>query len=210
MEGSYSKSLEMYLKIGSQLSRHNLRNIEDNVLDSVLDRGDVKYSDPESYSRHKHVMKMVKSNELHRLLVDATIDENEELPPIVALICLVGLKDAGQFIIEHCMLPESKSYSTQAMALSLPLDLVAKQFKAYPKLLLWLLQDILCNRPEIYVKFPNTAVPPSSVTKLHKIHFDLLVEFGKTDSMPKRKLSDIPSFDDSSKQSPMLIFLKVS
>ena len=209
MEGSYSKALEMYLKIGSQLSRHNLRNIEDDVLDSVFDR-DVKYSDPESYSRHKHVMKMVKSNELHRLLVDATIVENEERPPIVALICLVGLEDAGQFIIEHCMLPESKSCSTQAVALSLSLDLVAKQLKAYPKLLLWLLQDILCNRPEIYVKFPNTAVPPSSVTKLHKIHFDLLVEFGRTDSMPKMKLSDIPSFDDITRQSPMLIFLKVS
>jgi len=209
MEGSYSKSLEMYLKIGSQLSRHNLRSIEDNVLDSVLER-DVKYSDPVSYSQHKHVMKMVKSNELHRLLVDATIMENEEVPPIVALICLVGLEDSGQFIIEHCVLPESKSYSTQSTALSLPLDLVSKQLKAYPKLLLWLLQNILCNRPEIYVKFPNTAVPPSSVTKLHKIHFDLLVEFGKTGSIPKRKLSNIPSFDEFTQQSPMLIFLKVS
>ena len=207
MEGSYSKALEMYLKIGSQLLPYNLKNIELNLLDSILER-DCIYSDPASYRRHLHVLKMVKSNELHRLLVVSAVDDEEETP-LVALISLVGLEDAGQFIIDHCMLPESKAYATHATSLSLPIDLVAKQLKSYPKLLFWLLHNILCNKPEIYVTFPNTAVPPSSVTKLHKVHFDLLIKFEKQ-NMPERKLSSIPSFDELNRQSPLLVFLKVS
>jgi len=178
------------------------------LLDSILER-DYTYSDPASYHRYAHVMKMVKSNELHRLLVDAAAVDNEEDPPLVAFICLVGLEDAGRFIIDHCMLPESKSYATQATSVSLPIDLVAKQLKAYPKLLFWLLHNLLCSRPEIYVTFPNTAVPPSSVTKLHKIHFALLVEFEKHD-IPERQLSNILSFDELNRQSPLLKYLKVS
>merc|ERR1740124_2035923 len=122
--------------------------------------------------------------------------------PVIALICLVGLDLPGRFLVEHCPLPKSGStlrHSSSTTTIqsahtsasspppppppppppssALPIDLLAARFQSRPGLLHWLLDLVFREKPEVYVKFPNTAVPPKTVTDLHRLHFGLHVEF---------------------------------
>jgi hypothetical protein len=210
IEGNTRKALQYYLMIGSEYEIDILDDMSNSALQQVLKDDLTVSSNSKVHCRYKHLLSFIRSNELHKVLLESEIGEKYEMPPLVALLCLVGLRYAGQFIVDHCVLPDSKGYATQVDIIWFPLDLVTSQLKNYPKLMLWFLHNVLCNRPEIYVNFPNTAVPPTTVTKLHKIHFDLLVTFDNKSISPKRKLSDIPSFDELKKESSMLKFLKVS
>ena len=119
--------------------------------------------------------------------------------PVIALICLVGLDLTGRFLVEHCTLPKSGStlrHSSSTTTIqsahtsasshpspppppssALPIDLLAARFQSRPGLLHWFLDLVFREKPEVYVKFPNTAVPPKTVTDLHRLHFGLHVEF---------------------------------
>ena len=103
----------------------------------------------------------------------------------------------------------SSSNSANENRSDLPINHVAAQLSAYPKLLYWFLQRIFIEKPEIYVQFPNTAVPPSSVTDLHRSHFNLHVDYADQSFDESTRLTSIPSFEQLRYESPFLIFLKV-
>ena len=206
MEGNFSQSLKMFIMLGAQNSSGQLSSIENMAVKSVF-QPEAQYVDPPYHDRYKHVLTLVETNELHRVLLDT--DNEGTLPPLVAFTCLVGLQDAGRFIIDHCILPESEDVSSGASIMSFPLDMVANQLEDYPKLLLWFLHSVISFKPEIYVKFPNTAVPSPAVTSLHQIHFELYIKFADRTNKSERKLSEVPSFDEIHKESALLRFLKV-
>jgi hypothetical protein len=212
IEGDTRNALLSYLVVGSEYAIEILDEMSNTALQQVLKHDFRVFPDSKFHCRFSHVLTFIQSEELHKLLIDPDVIGRQEVPPIMSLICLVGLQNAGSFIVNHCILPESKGYSTKVGngAVWFPIDMVANQLNNYPKLLLWLLHNILINRPEIYVNFPNTAVPPTAVTKLHKAHFDLLVTFDDQSYFPDRRLADIPSFEELKKESSMLMFLKVS
>lgn len=69
------------------------------------------------------------------------------------------------------------------------------------------------------MKFPNTAVPPSAVTDLHRLHFELHVKFaldrqsylnGKVHSATsvRTRLAEFPSYENLEEESPLMSFLK--
>lgn len=205
-------ALLSYLVVGSEYAIDILEDMSNTALQQVLKDDATMFSDSKLNCRFKHVLTFIQSAELHKLLTDPEAIRRLEVPPIVSLICLVGLHNTGPFIVDHCVLPDSKGYSSQVGrgAICFPINMVANQLKNYPKLLLWLLHNILVNRPEIYVNFPNTAVPPTTVTKLHKAHFDLLVAFDDKSYVPERRLSDILSFVEIRRESSMLKFLKAA
>ena len=207
MEGLYTKSLEIYVKLGAEKLAEKISLIENLAMKSVF-RPKSKYVDPAYHDRYKHVLTLVEINELHTMLLGTS--SGGTTPPLVAFICLVGLRDAGQFVIDNCILPDTEDAVSSPNTMGFPLDQVASQFEAYPKLLLWFLHSIISCKPEIYVKFPNTAVPSPAVTKLHQTHFDLYVKFVERKSKGAKKLSQIPSFEEIHKESTLLKFLKVS
>jgi len=160
---------------------------------------------------------MIESYDLHRSLLkkrtSGRSDTSKNLPPLVSLICLVGLEETGNFIIQHCTLPRSKpstSASTSENRSDLPITQVAAQLNPYPKLLYWFLQRIFYEKPDIYVQFPNTAVPPSAVTDLHRIHFNLHVDYADRAFDESKKLTSIPTFEELRFESPMMKFLKAA
>ncbi len=206
MEGDFSQCLKTYVALGAHNSSDQLTSVEVMAMKSVF-REDSKYVEPAIHNRYKHVLILVETNELHKVLLSPSAEG--AVAPLVALICLIGLQDAGRYIVDHCVLPESDSASEGSSIMSLPLDRVAKQLEDHPKLLLWFLHSIIASKPEIYVKFPNTAVPSPAVTRLHQIHFDLYVKFSDRTKKVNRELSDIPSFDEIHKESAILRFLKV-
>lgn len=206
MQGNAEESIEYLIKVGEELLLHGLAKLEDNALssiganDSASRRSKFIHTD-----RYLHVLQIIESYDLQYLLLQV---KNEEkcAPRLISLLALVGLDYGARFIIKHCSLPESDSNGRRY----LPIDEIANQVRPYPKILLWILHSILLYKPEVYVKFPNTAVPPSAVTNLHREHFSLYVQFADRQDIPKRKLSKIPSFDEIRKESPLLQFLKAA
>eukprot|EP00591_Stephanopyxis_turris_P008417 CAMPEP_0195512086 /NCGR_PEP_ID=MMETSP0794_2-20130614/4176_1 /TAXON_ID=515487 /ORGANISM="Stephanopyxis turris, Strain CCMP 815" /LENGTH=553 /DNA_ID=CAMNT_0040639809 /DNA_START=45 /DNA_END=1706 /DNA_ORIENTATION=- len=113
-------------------------------------------------------------------------------PPIVSLIQLVGLNLAGKFLIKNCVPTASSTTTTTSdhnhnssagdasrhIDAPLPFTLVASQLASHPKLLHWYLHMIFLHRPDIYVSFPNTAIPPSKeILELHRQHLELYVRY---------------------------------
>jgi len=158
--------------------------------------------------------------------------------PLIALICLVGLDLTGHFLVEHCTLPKlrhssstttvhstnsygysSSSPFSSSSSSALPINLLASQLESRPKLLHWFLNLLFWEKPEVYVKFPNTAVPPSAVTDLHRLHFELHVEFALDHRQSSRlvhrgsvrkRLAVVPSYEDMEVESPLMSFLKLA
>jgi hypothetical protein len=145
---------------------------------------------------------------------------------VVALVQLIGLDEAGDFLVEHCvpppvtdsslpLSPQARSSSVvktqdkQSGNESLPINVVADQLRPHPKLLHWYLHEIFTKKPEMYVKFPRTAVPPRSVTELHRLHLELYVQYtDKRDSA--EALSGTEAYNLDRMTTPLLSFLKVS
>ena len=207
MKGNFSRSLEAYINLGVHQSTDSIQSIEQNALKIVFEPK-FQYLDPPQHDRFKHTLTMVETNDLHSVLLAVGRDN---VPPLVALICLVGLRDGGNFIVDYCSLPESEDVSAGGRIFSFPLDMVAEQFMEFPALLLWLLHTVMSIKPDIYVQFPNTAVPSPAVTKLHQIHFDLYIKFTDRRKKSGMLLSDIPSFDEMkmNEENTLLRFLKV-
>ena len=212
MKGLYKECLYNYLALASFID-HPISLIEEEALESVVNSTTGKASN----DRYKHVLTIIETYDLHRALLKSSNglnDYSEALPPLVCLICIIGLKESGHFILQHCTLPRSTRPPTPSMASEdrsdLPINQVAAQFNPYPKLLHWFLQMIFLEKPEIYVQFPNTAVPPSAVTDLHRIHFNLHVDYADRSFDETKKLTAIPTFDELKYESPLMKFLKVS
>jgi hypothetical protein len=207
MDGKYRKCLHYYLEIGAIYSLSHLEGIEDDALNFAFSKSKKSLG---KKHRYKHLLKLVISNELQSALLDLKI-KSKGVPALLCFICLLGLEAVRDFLIDYTVLPDNKNFSVQTTAYSLQVDAVSMAFKGYPKLQLWFLQSILIHKPEIYVNFPNTAVPPSVIKNLHKTHFDLLVKFeDRENSFQKKKLSVIPTFDEVQNESPLLKFLKVN
>lgn len=232
MKGDHKKSLKLHLAVGaryptalSDLESKAIRMV--NSTNTVTDTGStmkvVTAKAAVSSLPYHRILGYIEYHHLHWCLLDTQFlcFENSDVnhaekpppPPILALICLVGLELSGCFLVDHCSLPSSTKSASRRhhtrRPQTLPLDLVAEQLSTTPELLHWYLTQIFLHKPEVYVKFPNTAVPPRAVTDLHRTHLELHIKYAVDTADKKRKLSDIPSFDDADAETPLLAFLKV-
>ena len=229
MKGRHKMALRCFLAIGCLHISPDVQSVEDSAIDSVNGK-EIRGKGPGN-SQYGFVLSMIEFHHLHQCLLDDTFlassvsDERKKLPtPLVALMQLVGLEDAGDFLVEHCVPPfisrPSLPLSPQSSSgtetderqngnETLPINLVADQLRPHPKLLHWYLHQIFTNKPEIYVKFPRTAVPPRLVTELHRSHLELYIEY--TDKRDSAKaLAGTETYNLERMTTPLLSFLKVS
>ena len=223
MNGRYDLALQCFLAIGDLHSSLSLEVLESAAIEEV--------NNPSSNSNnhkpvliedasYEFVLGLIDFQTLHRFLLNKefvrTGDSNFS-PPLFALMRLVGLDLAGDFLINHCVAPEVESVSEAAMAedgfddrirkATLPIDKVAEQLGQSPKILHWYLHRVFTQKPDLYVKFPNTANPPKAVTDLHRRHFDLYVEFGERDTA--KSLAGKEAHKIEAVTTPLLSFLEV-
>eukprot|EP00978_Attheya_sp_CCMP212_P014526 scaffold37028_cov57-Attheya_sp.AAC.17 len=174
---------------------------------------------------YQHVLAMIESHNMQRCLLQNDFLPDIDIPiemlldtsngkesltkqtllsqPISALICLIGLELCGQFLVDNCVAPSGSATGSSTQnekgASNLPLDMVADQLRSRPKLLHWYLHLIFVHKPEIYAKFPSTAVPPRVITDLHRTHLELYVEYDAGHDLSEkekdnRSLVDVQSF----------------
>ena len=231
MKGRYKMALRCFLVIGSLHISPEVSDVEESAILSV---NGAKHRGATTSGQYGFVLAMIEYQHLHQCLLDdrflasSVSDERKSMPtPLVALMQLVGLHAASEFLVEHCIPPpvsrtpnfpvspqsrssiEAKREEKQSGNESLPINLVADQLRPYPKLFHWYLHQIFVNKPEVYVKFPRTAVPPRSVTELHRSHLELYIEY--TDKRDSAKaLSGIETYNLERTTTPLLSFLKVS
>ncbi len=216
MKGMYKECLYNYLSLADDIE-NPISVVEEEAMLLLSN----PYSDFEakpSNERFLHILTLIETHDLHRSLLkkrpSVRNDGSKSLPPLVALFSLVGLEAATNFIIYHCTLPRSTKPSTPNLInenrSDLPINQVAAQLNAYPKILFWFLQRIFSEKPEVYVQFPNTAVPPSAVTDLHRTHFFLHIDYADRTYDETKKLTVIPTFEELNQESPMMKFLKVA
>ena len=217
MKGDYEEALKYNLMLGILYPITKLTDLKNEAIESVL--GENKsIIEQAKYAKNKHILTLIENCDLHYLLLDENLLNIQSTTitktPMVALISLLGLKISGRFLVRAATLPEGRktslSSSPRKSRTTLPIDLIALQLQSCPEFLHWFLHQVFCDRPEIYVKFPNTAVPPSAITDLHRTHFQLHVTFAKRQTHIKGNLSNIPSYDEMGKETPLLTFLKVS
>ena len=241
MEGNYKEALQLYLIFGAHFMTQPLSSLETDAINSITEPN-IIHNMPETRNHHRfsHVLPMIENHQLFNYLLDETFlnsfyeDDNEQssssLPPtsvstlpLAALICLVGLDLSGRFLLEHSILPTISATASSTTTLSssmvevpgtmLPIHSVANQFQTRPKLQLWYLHSIiLLHKPDIYVRFPTTAVPPRIITDLHRIHLELYIQYANRDHQNNLKnLSDVPTtYEDMDMESPLISFLKVA
>jgi hypothetical protein len=127
------------------------------------------------------------------------------------LIQLVGIELVGKFLVEHCVPVLSDQRQTQGRKErrgTLPLDVVASQLEASPKILYWYLDCIFKEKAEVYVKFPNTANPPAAVTQLHRKALDLYIKYAGDQRDSISVLNDVEAYRVGEISTPLLSFLK--
>ena len=124
--------------------------------------------------------------------------------PLYALICLLGLDKSGEFLVENCT-----GASTYKSPIGMPIDAVASRLKPTPKILCWFLNLMLYRKPEHYISFSNTSIPPPSIVELHRCHFELLVDFTDIQSYKVQELLEVPRYDQVHHETPLLYLLKV-
>ena len=233
MMGRYEDSIRLLLSVGLRCSVKDLSDLERDALNSVYaDEPSHQHRNDNIHCSH-HALAMIESHHVHRCLLDEDFLEstnrldiealdsgegkdvnNDTKSPILALIYLVGLDLSAEFLVEHTVLPSASPATSnlkpQELSANLPINMIAHQLRTKPILLHWYLHQIFINKPEVYVKFPNTAVPPRSITELHRIHLDLHIRFAEETDDKERSLADIPSYDKEDVESPLMSFLKVS
>ena len=224
----FDRALGYYLAIGSQCMSDSLSSLEETAVQSVNSFcqnsiistvGQQTKFDNVKYS---HVLSLIELHQLSHILLKRNFffinekDDSAAESPIVALIMLVGLSRAGRFLMDHCSPPEgsvtpidSDGKGSSFSGSNLPIDLVAKQMKSRPKLLYWFLFQVFIHKPDIYVKFPTTAVPPSAITDLHRIQFSLFVEYADEDGTKSSESDQSPAGLTAQKDTPFMAFLRV-
>jgi hypothetical protein len=221
--------LKCFLAIGachSPWSTDELEKLAVDVVNGVADPDTLSKPILVGSSSYEYVLGIIDFHHLHQLLLDkdfiqSSADSKEEKKsfiPLLALLRLVGLQSMGGFLMEHCVSAEFSSFepstnhdeSKEAVRReTLPIDRVAEQLEFSPALLHWYLHLVFRNKPELYVKFPNNAIPPKTVTELHRKHFKLYVEFAGDAKDSAKSLSGTEKYKIEAKTTPLLSFLKV-
>lgn len=232
MQDRHDLALKSLLAIGAIHSPTILESLESRAIEIV---NGCHSTDPEPPVHvgtvcYDYILILIESQHLNQCLLqnDFILSTDSRLyKPLIALLRLVGLQRLGEFLIEHCVASDFKyemslseafpdalpsSYPRQEVQLRepLPFDKVAKQFESSPALFYWYLHLVLTKRPEFYIKFPNNAVPPKTVTSLHRKHFQLYVDFAGELRDSTKALASTQQYNADSTTTPMLLFLKAA
>lgn len=237
MKGQHEEALKLQLAVGANYSERSLTELGNKAIKIV--NASNKSTSPreaapkqELRSSYHHVLGHIEYHHLHWCLLDTQFlssvptgnkrgtEMGANQSPILSLIRLVGLELSGRFLVDHCSLPHPTastgrrqnevSQANRSRSQTLPLDAVAEQLRPTPKILHWYLTQVFLHKPEVYVKFPNTAVPPKAVTDLHRVHLELHIKYAANSPDKDRNLSEVPAYDDANTETPLLMFLKVS
>ncbi|KAG7343199.1 hypothetical protein IV203_021144 [Nitzschia inconspicua] len=232
MQGQYDLALKCFLAIGACHCTESLESFESRAIDIVNGSLLNEFEPPVRIGTfcYDYILVLIESQHLNQCLLqdDFVLSTDSKLyKPLFALLRLVGLQRLGNFLIEHCVSPDFSYNMTLSEASPgvkstdnplhhvqrrepLPLDQVAKQLESSPALLHWYLHLVFTRRPELYIKFPNNAVPPKAVTALHRQHFQLYVDFAGKHRDSTRALASTQQYNAESTSTPMLSFLKAS
>jgi hypothetical protein len=231
MQTDYEMSLKCYLLIGSMYPGESVEVLERRAVKCVNTFRAGEFINDFNHS-YGFVLAMVEHHHLHGCLLNLDFLPREiprVLSPLISLIQLLGLDLVGHFVVEHCVPPPGKvHYGSQGSAASsgksresdvsrstrdgdetIPINLAAEQFQSSPSLLHWYLDLIFRRKPELYIQFPTTAVPPRAVTELHRTHLDLHIEFAE-EKDSALALTEVEAYNHERKTTPLLAFLKAA
>jgi hypothetical protein len=221
MQNRYDLALKTFLAIGTLHSPLSIQQLELEAIDLVNGVAD-SIIEPILFgsSSYTFVLGIIEFHHLHQLLLDDSflpkLQDGSSQTPIFALLRMVGLPLMGKFLIEHCVSPEFSSSTDHRFSReepirkeTLPLDDVADQLGGSPALLHWYLHLVFTKKPELYVKFPNNAIPPKAVTELHREHFKLHVRFAGDAKDSAKSLAGTDVYNVEAKTTPLLSFLRV-
>lgn len=224
MKGRFDDALRALLEIGVTNSHLTLEDVERSALSAFS--SSKKASKSKATNNHVFVLLVIEKYHLHQCLLDPKfLREALSTSPLFALVRLVGLERLGDFLIEHCVAPQgentphslSQVYTPHSQSDktngerrgTLPLDLVAEQLEANQKLLYWYLHLVFVNRPELYVKFPNTANPPRNIVNLHRKAVSLYIKFAGANRDSAALLESTEAYRAIETTTPFLAFLRV-
>ena len=215
-KGQYHAALKYLLLLGSRYGSLSLDELEGSAVQTV--ENEMKASHSSKKFPYAFVLSLIETKHLHQILLDKSLLAGEgAVPPIIALMQLVGVDLAAEFFTENCVSVQSEKriksqqlndFKSTERRGTLPLDAVADQLEASPKILYWYLHCIFLWKPEIYVNFPNTYHPPEAVTRLHRKALDLYIKYAgdKRDSV--NVLRGIEAYRVTEITTPLLSFLK--
>lgn len=221
MMGRFETALRYFLVIGALDTSQTIEDVEENAL------AEVTHLDEESpatrqqkRSKYAFVVRFIEKHHLHQYILDSKLLPVQiGIPPLFALAKLVGLDLLAQFILDHLVAPQELPRSTVSSSRmqkgeerrgTLPLDSVAGQFEASPKLLHWYLHLLFVNKPELYIKFPKTANPPAAITGLLQKQLELHIKYAGINKDSKKVLKGVEMYRVADRTTPFLSFLKVS
>jgi hypothetical protein len=229
MMGQFDDALRCFLTIGALHSSRSLDAVEDAAVALVNSDSFEKGSSDHSTVPYAFVLAFIEHHHLHQYILSPTfLSEDASSSPLFALVRLVGLDLMGDFLIQHCVAAQQSSTGNDSNTPrqpspksstsdrtdgerrgTLPLDLVVSQLEVSPKLLHWYLHLVFVRKPEIYVKFPNTANPPAVITSLHRKHLELYIKYAGVKRDSARALEGVEPYRVGETTTPLLSFLKV-
>lgn len=214
MKGEYEAALRSFLDLGEAFGPWSYDEVDELAVASISRRGG---KPRRTVSRYAFVLELIDSQSMQRYLLDSDF-HNESQGPLRCLARLAGLDAVGDFLMKHCVAPMAGNRSdssaepiagSEKRATTLPLDLIADQLSDHPKMLLWYLDLLFVTRPELYVRFPNTAHPPDSITALHRKALDLYIRFAGPNRDSAAVLTGVEAFRVNDVSTPLLSFLQV-
>jgi vacuolar protein sorting-associated protein 41 len=216
MKGRFDIALQHFIFLGSIDTERSVEDIETAAMAQVANKMDALVEK----TSFAFVLTFIEKHHLHQCLLDDDFIP-DGASALLSLSRLVGLDLLGEFLMEHCVAPQ-QLYRTKVLRSratsdktegerrgTLPLDLVAEQLKSSSKLLLWYLHLVFLRRPELYVRFPNTANPPESITELHRKALGLYIQHAESNRNSAVALQGIEAYRVTDAETPLLAFLKV-
>ena len=211
MNNSYYEALKCFLVLSTLHATNSLDDVEQDALNIVNEDGKVLVAERNG-GAYSFVLHLIEVHHLYQCLLEiGFLPEGINCSPICALIRLVGLDLAGNFLMQNCTSPQQATSSKTDCERrgTLPFDLVAAQLSGNPKLFHWYLHLLSIQRPELYVNFPTTANPPPVITTLLKKHLDLYIRYAGPNRDSTQVLANVEEYLVSEKTTPLLSFLKV-
>lgn len=222
MNGSFEEALRCFLYLGTLHAAASLDDIETQAVACVNKTHFENKIESRPYS---FLLKLIAKHHLHECLLQHNfLPDVLGTSPICSLARLVGLDLMGDFLMEFCTPPQQLTkdatislYVPPTKSTSdildrrgtLPLDLVAVQLSGSSKLLHWYLNLVFMRKPELYVKFPNTANLPTVITDLHKRQLDLHIKLAGENRDSAMALAEIEAYRVVETSTPLLDFLRV-
>jgi hypothetical protein len=224
MKGYFDGALTQFLMLGALHGPVPLEDLETSAVQSVMERKEE--TKKRNILPHTFVIALIENHHLHQCLLDSSfLSQQTTVLPLFALLRLVGLDLVGEFLMEHCVGPrEASKKSPQGRggtgyevsdagqrdrSSSLPLDVVAAQLEASPKMLFWYLHALFIRKPDLYVSFPKTANPPACITALHRKALDLYIKFAGEKKDSSKALEGIETYRVTQVDTPLLAFIRV-